>query len=104
MDTTAPRGGTVIMSDSYRLKLHGVPTSGGWATGTLSRTSATQLAAPAIAGPPLGHTKMSLQSPKAHWEHKVRLPTRGLISNGRRIPRINRPEVLISGGNKRALV
>ncbi|CAH2226601.1 jg21307 [Pararge aegeria aegeria] len=25
MDTTAPRGGTVIMSDSYRLKPHGVP-------------------------------------------------------------------------------
>ncbi|CAH2236889.1 jg20298 [Pararge aegeria aegeria] len=27
MDTATPRGGTVIMSDSYRLKPHGVPTS-----------------------------------------------------------------------------
>ncbi|CAH2231962.1 jg4023 [Pararge aegeria aegeria] len=36
----------------------------------LGHTSGTQLAAPTIAGPPLGHTKMSLQSPKAHREHK----------------------------------
>ncbi|CAH2267252.1 jg14720 [Pararge aegeria aegeria] len=27
MHTTAPRGGTVVVSDSYRLKPHGVPTS-----------------------------------------------------------------------------
>ncbi|CAH2237303.1 jg15764 [Pararge aegeria aegeria] len=55
------------MSDSsVRLKPHGIPTIRlVW----LSHTSATQLAAPAIADPPLRHTKMPLQSPKVHREH-----------------------------------
>ncbi|CAH2227990.1 jg24942 [Pararge aegeria aegeria] len=84
MDTTASRGGTVIVLDSYRLKPHGVQISRlvSSATGTLSNTSATQLAAPAVADSLLRHTKMPLQCPKAHREHKVRLSTLGLISNG----------------------
>ncbi|CAH2218835.1 jg22721 [Pararge aegeria aegeria] len=74
MDTIAPRRGTVIMSDSYRLKPHVVGPRERFRT--LPRHY-WRRAAPVIAGPPLGHTKMSLQLPKAHREHKVRLPTRG---------------------------
>ncbi|CAH2226560.1 jg2203 [Pararge aegeria aegeria] len=64
MDTTAPRGGTVVMSDSSRLKPHGVPTSH------------------LVAGPrervrtqPAATLKRLYKSPKAHEEQRVHLPT-----------------------------
>ncbi|CAH2234120.1 jg5821 [Pararge aegeria aegeria] len=63
------------MSDSYRLKPHVVPTIR-LVAGPRGRFL-TQLAAPAVADPPLT-LKWLYKSPKAHGDHRVRLPTRGL--------------------------
>ncbi|CAH2242168.1 jg22881 [Pararge aegeria aegeria] len=54
----SPRGGAVVMPDTYRLKPHGVPLApGDWVMGTISHTPATQPAAPTEADTPLSERK-----------------------------------------------